>query len=192
MKTLMTTLALLVVISGTTLAQSSVIGGVEFTEITDLGAPRVTRNVSATPNAPVYTAQLPPPPTSTFPATNPTTVFAGPADQRPVLFNGQTATYPTAAPQKYVYGYGYTSNGCNAIQPVGYTNTVPLQQPVTVTPLNSTPLNPYVQTKGVPWRPIFNIRSLPSNVVVGQGLIGQPVAYVPNQPVRNFFRYISP
>jgi hypothetical protein len=62
-------------------------------------------------------------------------------------------------------------------------------QPVTnVQPLGVAPVN----GSGVPWRPIVNVRSMPNNYVVGQGVVGQPKVYVPNQPLRNFIRYITP
>ena len=40
-----------------------------------------------------------------------------------------------------------------------------------------------------------NWKSLPigqRTAAVGQGLIGQPKVYVPNQPLRNFVRWITP
>lgn len=43
-----------------------------------------------------------------------------------------------------------------------------------------------------PHRPLFSFGQELNPVELGQGIIGQPVAYVPGQPVRNFLRYISP
>lgn len=45
---------------------------------------------------------------------------------------------------------------------------------------------------GVPKRPLINLGQNKNAVVVGQGIIGQPVAYVPGQCIRNWIRYISP
>jgi hypothetical protein len=43
-----------------------------------------------------------------------------------------------------------------------------------------------------PYRPIITLRNLPPGTYIGQGIIGQPKAYVDGQPVRNFVRYIFP
>ncbi|MEZ6086832.1 MAG: hypothetical protein R3C05_02120 [Pirellulaceae bacterium] len=42
------------------------------------------------------------------------------------------------------------------------------------------------------YRPIIALGSPYPNVQVGRGIIGQPTVYVPGQPIRNFFRYLSP
>lgn len=42
------------------------------------------------------------------------------------------------------------------------------------------------------WVPVIPLRSMPYGVFLGQGIIGQPVAYVDREPVRNFLRYIFP
>ena len=41
-------------------------------------------------------------------------------------------------------------------------------------------------------QPLIKLRTLPPSTYVGQGILGQPKAYVPGEPVRNFFRYIFP
>ena len=215
------------------LPAETIVNGVVYPEITDLGSARVTRSQpqlgydASAPRQAAYTAQLPPPPNY---LTQPVGYSA--ADSSPTLapVNSQplgTQTYAqgsiatpyaqSSVATPYAYGYGYTSVGTpqkvvQVVQPIGYTNSLPQQQityvqptfqPVAYTqpsaaiqPLNSvqgtTAFNPYVQTKGVPWRPIVPIRSMPANYVVGQGIIGQPKVYVPSQPVRNFIRYISP
>ena len=51
-------------------------------------------------------------------------------------------------------------------------------------------VNPYVRQGS--WQPLIPLRALPPGLYVGQGLIGQPVAYVNGEPVRNFLRYIFP
>ena len=40
--------------------------------------------------------------------------------------------------------------------------------------------------------PLIQFRNLPPGSYLGQGLIGQPTAYVDGQPIRNLLRYISP
>ncbi len=42
------------------------------------------------------------------------------------------------------------------------------------------------------YSPLFSLGQEKYNVTLGRGLIGQPTVYVPGQPFRNFFRYISP
>ncbi|MCA9247063.1 MAG: hypothetical protein KDA42_08110 [Planctomycetales bacterium] len=42
------------------------------------------------------------------------------------------------------------------------------------------------------YRPLLPIVPQASNVEVGRGMFGQPAAYVPGQPIRNLFRYMSP
>ena len=39
---------------------------------------------------------------------------------------------------------------------------------------------------------LFKLQNLPPGTYLGQGIIGQPTAYVDGQPVRNLFRYIFP
>lgn len=43
-----------------------------------------------------------------------------------------------------------------------------------------------------PYRPLVRLQNLPPGTYVGQGVIGQPKAYVDGQPMRNLFRYILP
>ena len=61
--------------------------------------------------------------------------------------------------------------------------------PPTFTP-NLTP-NIYTPNNGG-YTPLFSLGQENYNVLLGRGLIGQPTVYVPGQPFRNFFRYISP
>ena len=91
-----------------------------------------------------------------------------------------------------------------------YTQT---QSPPTqfVTPqLNGSPaaLRTYPQYNGNPypnpgyamgqpyggdtWVPMIPLRSMPYGTHLGQGIIGQPVAYVHGEVVRNFLRYVFP
>jgi hypothetical protein len=41
-------------------------------------------------------------------------------------------------------------------------------------------------------RPLIKLRNLPPTTYLGQGILGQPTAYVPGEPFRNIFRYIFP
>ncbi len=42
------------------------------------------------------------------------------------------------------------------------------------------------------YSPLFSLGQENYNVQIGRGIIGQPTVYVPGQPFRNFFRYLSP
>lgn len=205
MKILSLVLAGLLFVVGPVLAET-IVDGVVYPEITQLGQARTVR---ALPAPTAYVAQLPQPHLSQARAwqaraTGYRNTTIAPADLQPAL-DGTVQSVP--AYNQAVYGRGYTTVGTPQrvvyVQPASYTNTVPVQQqvqpiaysqpPSNLQPLGTTPYNPYVQsTPGVPWRPIVNIRSMPANYVVGQGIIGQPKVYVPSQPVRNFLRYITP
>lgn len=210
MKTLPLALILTLSLSGVTLAET-IIDGVVYPEITELGRPRAVAaqqqlgSVARRPN-PVYTArQISPLPAPQLTGSRSTTI--APADIAPALTvtsSGGPTVQSVPAYNQAAYGYGYSSVGTPQrvvyIQPAAYSNTVPVQHVVNPQPLTnlqplmgSTPYNPYTVTgPSVPWRPIVNIRSMPNNYVVGQGLIGQPKVYVPQQPLRNFIRYITP
>jgi len=213
MKTLPLALILTLSLASATLAET-IVDGVIYPEITELGRPRTavaqpqlgtagrpSANLFASRPAP-YVAQLPPPPMT---GSRSTTI--APADIAPALAmtsSGGPTVQSVPAYNQAAYGYGYTSVGSPQrvvyIQPAAYNNTFPVQQVVNPQPLTnlqpltgSTPYNPYTVTgSSVPWRPIVNIRSMPDNYVVGQGIIGQPKVYVPQQPLRNFIRYITP
>lgn len=62
---------------------------------------------------------------------------------------------------------------------------IPAQPPISAPTAASA--NPVVT-----YRPLVPIASMPPQYYVGRGLLGQPKLYVPNQPVRNFVRYLSP
>ena len=51
--------------------------------------------------------------------------------------------------------------------------------------------NPIVTGSGA-YQPIIRLANIKPGTYLGQGIIGQPTAYVDGQPVRNLLRYISP
>ena len=51
--------------------------------------------------------------------------------------------------------------------------------------------NPIVTGSGV-YQPIVRLANVKPGTYLGQGIIGQPTAYVDGQPLRNLLRYISP
>lgn len=58
----------------------------------------------------------------------------------------------------------------------------PASMPIVVAPAGSV----------VTYRPVLPVIPMPGQYYVGRGLLGQPKLYVPNQPLRNFVRYLSP
>lgn len=206
MKTLPLALALMLSLAGAALAET-IVDGVVYPEITELGRPR---GIAAQPQlgsyvrpqGAVYTArQVAPLPLPPAPGSRSTRI--APADVAPALTvtsSGGPTVQSVPAYNQATYGYGYTSVGTPQrvvyVQPTA--NAFPVQQAGGMQPLtNVQPLggayNPYaVAGPSVPWRPIVNVRSMPENYVVGQGIIGQPKVYVPSQPLRNFLRYITP
>lgn len=110
-----------------------------------------------------------------------------------------------------------TIDNCNCVSgPSGYTGasgtggcaTVSYETPAYVAPIAQTPA-PYVAPPaqitapailpgtvppagGAPARSLVTFGQETKPVQVGQGWYGQPVAYVPGQPIRNWFRYLFP
>lgn len=70
------------------------------------------------------------------------------------------------------------AGGCGSYSPYPAANYAP------------TLTNAY--SSGYQYRPVVPVHNLPSNAYLGQGLLGQPKAYVNGQPIRNFLRYMSP
>lgn len=70
----------------------------------------------------------------------------------------------------------------------------PLQPGLGVPQFNQTGGNwwsPFLTGSGY-YTPLLNFRNMPQGSYLGQGIIGQPTAYVDSQPLRNLLRYISP
>jgi len=64
------------------------------------------------------------------------------------------------------------------------TLTLPPPPPLVSVPVQVSPV--------ITYKPLVPVVPMPAQYYLGQGLLGQPKLYVPNQPVRNFFRYLSP
>ena len=94
-------------------------------------------------------------------------------------------TYANPNPNPYGAGYGFNRS------PVGYGGyPQPGYGGYPQPGFRYAPTNPYGNAQT--WRPLIPLRQIPPGVYVGQGIIGQPVAYVNDEPFRNFLRYISP
>lgn len=115
--------------------------------------------------------QVAPQPTYTPPAYNPP-AYATPA------FGTPNYTSPSTTPnynyQQPNYGYQSPTIGTPQYRAAG-----------------ANWWTPFVSGSGV-YQPVIQSRKMPPGTYLGQGLIGQPTAYVDGQPVRNLLRYISP
>lgn len=72
---------------------------------------------------------------------------------------------------------------------------LPPPPPTRGAPAVVTPMVPVVAAPAGPvitYRPVLPVIPMPGQYYVGRGLLGQPKLYVPNQPLRNFVRYLSP
>lgn len=104
-----------------------------------------------------------------------------------------------APPSGYI---ATTSWGKNAVNPKPYSSIASIpSQKNSVQPAQSSSPNGLVRiadsnTLGrypaVPTRPLLSFGQELNCVVVGQGVLGQPVAYVPGQWIRNSVRYLLP
>lgn len=137
-----------------------------------------------------------------FPTTQ---VFQGNSDMLPIArpqLNDSFATVGNSCcvspPSNYVaamglgncVGGGYQSAASQSYIATGAQVGAP-PQVASAVPSGLVPVT-RPSAPGVPKRPLINLGQDKNAVVVGQGLIGQPVAYVPGQCVRNWIRYIFP
>ena len=87
------------------------------------------------------------------------------------------------------------------VPPVTYNLSAPA--PLWLPPPPTPPLTPVVATSAgtvvavpagpvVTYRPLLPVIPMPDQYYFGRGMLGQPKLYVPNQPLRNFVRYLSP
>ncbi|PNY37293.1 hypothetical protein C2E31_08395 [Rhodopirellula baltica] len=92
------------------------------------------------------------------------------------------------------------SGGCGAVAPMGYATVAPtslapeIAAPAVMPTVATTGpmIAPPVATPAAPARALISLGQDRYMVQVGQGLWGQPVAYVPGQALRNWLRYFSP
>ncbi len=97
-----------------------------------------------------------------------------PAVHGPVL---QIQPPASLVPTLAIPNQGQAATTVNAIAPVG------VQQNTWRTPISSS--------TGV-YQPVIRLANVPPGTFVGQGIIGQPKAYVDGQPIRNLMRYVFP
>jgi hypothetical protein len=77
-------------------------------------------------------------------------------------------------------------------QPTPYLppTSAPVAPMVIVPPVIEVPTTPPQATCA--YRPLVAVTAMPPAYEVGRGILGQPKLYVPQQPVRNFFRWLTP
>lgn len=96
-------------------------------------------------------------------------------------------------PSSYVAATGWSQCAQPAPYPVATPSSTYLGTPTQVLPAVVIPPTTTIATgRGVPRHSLINFGQSRNPVVVGQGIVGQPVAYVPGQPVRNWIRYLFP
>ena len=95
---------------------------------------------------------------------------------------GQVGVAPGVYPTQYQCAPGTAVYPAPGAVPGTYV-------PPTITP-NLTPGSYSPNNSG--YSPLFSLGQENYNVQIGRGIIGQPTVYVPGQPFRNFFRYLSP
>ncbi len=142
--------------------------------------------------------------TSAPPATTalPGNLVPVPMDSRGIVSSGDYV--PMSQPQ---LGTGFaTIDNCNCVTapssyvaasftpgcaPVGYQGPVGYQ-PISQVSVPAAPVGYAPRGAGIPPGPLFSFGQERNPVQVGQGILGQPVAYVPGQRVRNWIRYFFP
>lgn len=120
---------------------------------------------------------------------------ASPSDMTPIpspQLSTPWATVDNCSLVSPASGYRAQFWGCGPTVPAGQ---VPYAAPQTIAPPTVMPgapgtANLYGGSVGP--KPLFTLGQERNNVSLGQGIIGQPKAYVPGQYVRNFIRYLTP
>ncbi len=151
---------------------------------------------------------LPPSAPVTAPAPSQRILPSTPANLQPAPAGGISSASdlaPIAPPQLGGGGFA-TINNCSCISPpsgytaasVGCGPAVTYETPQTYIPPPAEIAAPAIlpggltPTGGAPLPSLITFGQETNPVQIGQGIIGQPVAYVPGQPVRNFLRYLFP
>ncbi len=128
-------------------------------------------------------------------ATNPNNL---PRYQSPRVVTGQPFVSPPPC-QFDAYDMVHPANYTNAYPVCGGPAIVPGAPPPYASPYAYVP--PTITPDMAPgmyspdnsgWRPLLTLGQENYNAQIGRGILGQPTAYVPGQPFRNFLRYIFP
>ncbi|TWT71311.1 hypothetical protein [Crateriforma conspicua] len=174
-----------------------------------LPPPGMTTTPSLTPPPSVPQRSLPSPPATTsvpgMPSTPPPASTITGGDYAPMatpsLAGSGYATMDNcpniSPPSSYTAASGY---GCGVV-PASATTTTPympppaqIASPAVMPPASTVVVQPVpvAPTTAAPADALINLGNQTVPVQVGQGLWGQPKAYVPGQSVRNWIRYFAP
>ena len=161
--------------------------------------PAPTNGVAVSPNLsggtsgypyPVATAQTP---AVRFPSIGTRGYQVPAASGGPVPAANQVPTLGNPRAPLQRYGVAYRNPDCGTCAaPGGQHYSYPAAS--TAPTIGSVPggfPNP-VGTRPNAYQPLLRLQNMPPGVYLGQGIIGQPTAYVDGQPLRNLLRYISP
>lgn len=130
------------------------------------------QTVVSPPTSQPYRVEKSNPQIYTYPSIT-TTNYAGQTLGAEYYTPANTATAPIQTIGSSVVGVGNPCGCSPGPAAVGYS-------PVTYAPANA-------------YRPLVPLRNgVPPGTYIGQGLVGQPKAYVEGQSIRNFFRYVLP
>ena len=196
-------------------AQTGSVSQYEFVESTSRLADgrTVTRRTFANPATPSQVIISSPPRVANLPTNLPTNLprnnFAtNPGQSRGQLNFANTTPALSAPPTQLGPPPGQPGavnvNGANggtfALPPhlppsTGFANNqigTPSAGQVYPYPSGGSPGGRFFQSTGNGPQPLIKLRTLPSTAYVGQGILGQPTAYVPGEPIRNMLRYIMP
>ena len=112
--------------------------------------------------------------------------------QMPQTVGRNTNANCCCAPQSNCCCPPQQSPGYAAQQPAGYAG-YQLQPNLGTPQLNRTnaPFSSLLSGSGR-YSPLVQFRNMPPGTYLGQGIIGQPTAYVDGQAIRNLIRYVSP
>lgn len=129
--------------------------------------------------------------TSGSPASFQQTMAVPPTPHLPQTFSPPVfaTAVPTGSFQQTQFVSPNTYPSPNRLQTYPQYQNAPPTNPWTAYPPNNSSYGPNMKTT---WVPMIPLRSMPYGVYLGQGIIGQPVAYVDGEHVRNFLRYVFP
>lgn len=97
---------------------------------------------------------------------------------------------PLPPPQGRLFVPGTAVNG-QAVSPPAFQVPPANYAPVQTGIGSGSWYQPFVAGTGA-YQPVFNVRPMPVGTYLGQGIVGQPTAYVAGQTFRNLLRYIFP
>ena len=120
-----------------------------------------------------------------------------PAPVRVVNYPGNGCCVPGHNVSGHGHGAYYpivNAGGCYSPSACCSPYAAPVSHNVVMPQPSLAPSLPPAYPSGVPVpsTPAAAVRPFPAGMYVGRGALGQPTVYVPGQPVRNLFRWVTP